>query len=128
MLSGYGSDAGRKLLRPAMAAALGDLKDHTQFTDPPASVLAGDSVSVPSCAGLGPGSCRARLTAAGFATYTKNVYSDTVPAGGLVGTSFSGQAPKGSSIGVLISKGPKPAAPTPPSGPPTTPVRPPGKK
>ncbi|MCE1174174.1 MAG: transglycosylase domain-containing protein [Propionibacteriales bacterium] len=127
-LSGYGSDAGQKLLQPSMSAALDDIGKHTAFVDPPSSVLAGDSVSAPSCAGLGPGSCRARLTAAGFATYTKNVYSDTVPAGGLVGTSFSGQAPKGSSIGVLISKGPKPAAPTPPGTPPTTPVRPPGKK
>lgn len=128
-LTGYGSDAGGKLLRPAMAAALADMKEHTQFTEPSASVLAGDSVAVPSCAGLGPGSCRARLTAAGFATYTKNVFSDTVPAGGLVGTTFSGQAPKGSSIGVLISKGPKPAAPTPPGSPPATqPALPPGKK
>ncbi len=118
-LTGFGSDAGRKLLRPAMQAALNDLDEHTSFREPPRSALSGVSVSVPSCAGLGPGACRAQLEGAGFSTYTKNVFSDSVPAGGLVGPSLSGKAPKGSSIGVLISKGPKDPPPsTPPSTPP----------
>ncbi len=125
-LSGYGSDAGRKLLRPAMAAALADIKDHTQFTEPTAAALAGDSVSVPSCSGLGATACKNKLIAAGFAAYTKRVYSDTVPSGSLIGLSTAGQAPKGSSITVLVSKGPKPADDGPPD--PSTPATPPGRK
>lgn len=124
-LTGYGSDSGRKLLQPAMKAALNDLDQHTQFTDPPASVLAGDSASIPSCSGMGPSACANKLTAAGFNVYTKKVYSDTVGIGGLVGLTVTGQAPKGSTIGVLVSKGPQPQAP--PSSPSPSPT-PPGRK
>lgn len=124
-ITGYGSDIGYKIFKPAMSKALADLDSHSNFTDPPSSVLAGDSTSVPSCSGMGPSACAQKLQAAGFSTYTKRVYSDTVATGGLVGTTQSGQAPKGSLIGVLVSKGPQPPS-TPPASPPATP--PPGKK
>jgi serine/threonine-protein kinase len=35
-------------------------------------------------------------------------YSDTVPKNGLIGTNRSGAVAKGSEIGVVVSKGPKP--------------------
>jgi membrane peptidoglycan carboxypeptidase len=117
-IGGYGSDIGRMLFRPAMIKALADLDEHHSFSDPSQSVLAGDSVSVPSCSGMGPSACAASLKAAGFAVYSKYVYSSTVGAGGLVGTTVSGQVSKGTQIGVLISKGPKPVI-TPPSSTPT---------
>jgi membrane carboxypeptidase/penicillin-binding protein len=126
-LSGYGSDAGGKLLRPAMKSALDDIKDHTQFTEPTAAALGGDSVTVPSCSGLGATACKNKLIAAGFSAYTKRIYSDNVPSGSLIGLSTSGQAPKGSSIAVLVSKGPKPADTAPP-GPSTPATPPPGRK
>jgi membrane peptidoglycan carboxypeptidase len=121
-ITGYGSDIGRKIFRPAMKKALDDLDKHTKFVEPPASVMGGDSITVPSCSGIGPSACAARLSAAGFSVYKKQVYSDTVPVGGLVGTTDSGQAPKGSQIGVLYSKGPQPTkTPTTPTPPAATP-------
>lgn len=124
-IGGYGSDIGKMLFRPAMTKALADLSQHHSFSDPSQSVLAGDSATVPSCSGIGPSACKTLLKAAGFGVYTKNVYSDTVAAGGLVGTTVSGQVGKGSLVGVLISKGPQPAN-KPSAGP--TPSTPPGRK
>ncbi len=124
-IGGYGSDIGRMLFRPAMTKALSDLNQHHSFSDPSQSVLAGDSTSVPSCSGIGPSACQAQLKAAGFSVYTKQVYSDTVPAGGLVGTTASGQLGRGSQVGVLVSKGPQPTN-TPSASP--SPSTPPGRK
>jgi membrane peptidoglycan carboxypeptidase len=125
-LSGYGADAGRKLLRPAMKDALDDIKDHTSFTEPTSAALNGDSVSIPSCSGLGATACKNKLIAAGFSAYTTRVYSDTVPVGSLIGLSTTGQAPKGSSIAVLVSKGPKPTGDS--NGGSSSPSTPPGRK
>lgn len=107
-LSGYGSDAGAKLFRPAMIKALADLDEHHSFSDPSQSVLTGDSVDVPSCSGMGPSACAATLRAAGFSVYTKYEYSDTVPKGGLVRVTGTNKAGKGSQLGVIYSRGPRP--------------------
>jgi membrane peptidoglycan carboxypeptidase len=118
-LSGFGADAGRMLFKPAMTYALRDIGRNTQFSDPPQSVLNGESVSVPSCAGRGPSSCAALLHAAGFGTYVAKQYSDTVPAGGLIGTSGAGSASKGTQIAIYVSQGPEPVPTTPPTPSPT---------
>jgi membrane peptidoglycan carboxypeptidase len=127
-LTGFGADAGATILRPAMQAALADIDNHHSFVEPPASVLAGESVGVPGCSGMGPSSCAASLRAAGFSTYTTLQYSDTVGKGGLIGLTRSGSAGKGSAVGIIVSKGPKPVpviVPT-PTPTPTKPRRGPG--
>ncbi len=127
-LSGYGSDAGHKMMQPAMTQALKDIKKKDQFVDPPQSILNGETVGVPSCAGLGPAACKARLSRAGFDSYYTYSFSDTVPKGGLVGTTRTGAVSKGSTVGIIISKGAKPAPDPVPTTTPTTPVTPPRKR
>lgn len=106
-LSGFsGDNAGRNLLKPAFAAAYSDVKNRDSFVKPPASVLQGKRVPIPSCAGMSAASCASLLRGAGFTTFTMNVDSDK-PKGTFVGTSPSGAAPKYSQIALLISKGPK---------------------
>ena len=109
-LSGFGSDAGWMLFKPAMTYALKDIDKNTPFNNPPQSVLNGDTVDVPSCSGRGPSSCAALLHAAGFSTYYSKQYHPTIPSGGLIGTSGGGSAGKGSQIAIYVSKGPEPAA------------------
>ncbi len=105
-LSGFsGNNAGANLLKPAFASAIRDLP-KTRFKEPPASVLQGKRVSIPSCAGMSADSCASVLRKAGFTTYKFQVESDK-PKGTFVGTSPSGSAPKFSQIGLMISKGPK---------------------
>jgi len=106
-LSGFsGNNAGANLLKPAMTAGLADVEERTSFVEPSASVLRGETVGIPSCAGMGAGSCAARLREAGFGSYTYSVASDK-PKGTFLWTNPSGGAPKGSQIGLAISKGPK---------------------
>ena len=123
-LSGFsGNNAGANLLKPAFAAAYADVDDRDSFVEPPASVLAGKKVGIPSCAGMSASSCASVLRRAGFTTYTMQVDSDR-PKGTFVGTSPSGSAPKYSQIGLMISKGPKKPEPTEtPTIPPTEPPR-----
>ena len=126
-LSGYGSDAGRRMLQPAMEQALKDIDQHDHFVDPPQSILNGQTAGIPSCSGMGPAACKATLSKAGFEGYYVQQYSDTIPKGGLIGLNRTGAIPKGSAIGILVSKGPQPAPPPDPSGPPT-PATPPRKR
>jgi membrane peptidoglycan carboxypeptidase len=123
-LTGYGSDAGRKLLRPALAQALNDLDEHTQFSSPDGTALQGEQVPIPSCSGMGVKSCEAVLKNAGFLTARTSAYDDTAPSGSLLFTSPRGETGKGSLITLTVSKGPKPA-PTPPPTPSTEPSTPP---
>ncbi|HEX5334614.1 MAG TPA: transglycosylase domain-containing protein [Propionicimonas sp.] len=118
-LSGFGSDAGWMLFKPAMTYALKDINKNTPFNNPPQSVLNGDTVDVPSCSGRGPSSCAALLHAAGFSTYYSKQYHPTIPSGGLIGTSGGGSAGKGSQIAIYVSKGPEPAPPVEPTPTPT---------
>ncbi|MGC3995649.1 MAG: transglycosylase domain-containing protein [Propionicimonas sp.] len=127
-LTGYGADAGSKMLKPAMQQALADIDEHDEFATAQASVLNGDTESVPSCSGMGWSSCRAALSSAGFSSYVTYQYSDTVAKGGLIGLTRSGSVPKGSEIGVIVSKGPKPepkptSSPTPSTEPTRKPRR-----
>ncbi len=127
-LTGFGSDAGRKMLQPAMTQALKDIDEHDQFVNPPQSILDGDTAGVPSCSGMGLAGCRAALATAGFGSYVTTSYSDTVPKGGLIGLTKSGSVPKGSEIGIIVSKGPAPQPPTPDPTASPTPGTPPRKR
>ncbi|MEN0071266.1 MAG: PASTA domain-containing protein, partial [Propionicimonas sp.] len=66
----------------------------------------GEWISVPSCSGMGVGTCKSKLREAGFTYFTDEVSSDAEK-GTIVGTSPSGKAPKLSTIAIEISKGPK---------------------
>jgi len=106
-LSGFsGNNAGANLLKPAMTAALADIEERTSFVEPPAEVLRGQTVGIPSCAGMGAAGCAATLRRAGFSSFTYTVKSDE-PKGTFLGTNPSGGAPKGSQIGLMVSQGPK---------------------
>jgi len=101
-----GGEAGAKLLKPALAYALKSYDTSVRFNEPPASILRGEWVNVPSCVGMGVGTCKSRLRKAGFTYFTTQVDSDAEK-GTIVGTSPSGKAPKLSAISIQISKGPK---------------------
>ena len=103
-----GADAGGQLLRPAFGYAIKNLDDFEgiRFKEPPASILRGEQVNVPSCSGSSVKECKRKLEKAGFTAYTSNVKSDAAK-GTLVGTQPNGKAPKGSGIAIQISKGPK---------------------
>lgn len=100
-----GSEAGARIFKPAFAAALKG-RPNTRFVEPPASILQGRTVPVPSCSGMGVASCQALLREAGFTTYTTYIASDR-PKGTFLGVTPSGSAPKFSQIGLLLSQGPK---------------------
>jgi len=105
-LTGFsGGDAGQRLLRPAFATAIQEYPD-TRFRNPPASVLRGEWVGVPSCRGMSVAGCRAALARAGFSSYVDQVES-SAKKGTVVGTSPSGSAPKLSAIGIRVSDGSK---------------------
>lgn len=102
-----GGDAG-KIWKTAMAAAIEGLEPG-EFAKPAPKVLEGEKVEVPSVAGMGYEEAKATLEAAGFSTSKANVYSSS-PAGNYLGRiSPTGQAPRGSTIQMLFSKGPQPA-------------------
>lgn len=107
-LTGFsGGEAGGKLLKPAFAAAIDDIKDRGKFAKADQSILKGEQVDVPSCTGQSAGGCTKILAKAGFSSMIKPVYSSS-PIGALVGTSPSGSAGKGSLVVILVSKGPDP--------------------
>jgi len=109
-LTGFsGGEAGGRLLKPAFAAAIADIKNRHKFAKADQSILKGVQVGVPSCSGQSVSGCAKTLAKAGFSSTTSRVYSD-LPVGALVGTSPSGSAGKGSMISILVSKGPDPKA------------------
>ncbi len=101
-----GGEAGAKLLKPAMQYALKSYDTSAKFKEPPASILKGEWLDVPSCEGVGIGTCKERLRKAGFTHFVDKVDSDA-PEGTIVSTSPSGKAPKLSAIAIEVSKGPK---------------------
>jgi eukaryotic-like serine/threonine-protein kinase len=69
-------------------------------------------IAVPSVSGRDPGSAAAALRGAGFLSRRVDDYSETVAQGKVASTNPSGgtKAPKGSTITMVVSKGPKPFA------------------
>lgn len=127
LLSGYGSDAGAKLLQPSMRQALNDLDEHTSFVNPDSESINGEQKTIPSCAGMGTKSCETVLRQAGFLPSIERKF-DEAPEGTLLYTSPRGKTGKGSMITLTVSKGPKPEEPpeepgTEPGNPPTKPPK-----
>lgn len=74
-----------------------------------------DYVPVPAVGGQGRDAAFSALKAAGFNVSEQRDYSDTVPAGNVISTlpAAGNAAPRGSSIVVIVSEGPKPQPPGP---------------
>ncbi len=104
------------------------------FPTPSNKIENGDYVNLPSVVGYSVSSAQARLRDAGFTSYVVGKINSSVAAGLVAGTQPSGRALKNSSVGLLISLGPKPQPkkpkPTNPNPKPTKPnpkpPRPPG--
>jgi len=102
-----GGDAGMKIYRPSMAAALKG-KPRTAFKEPPANITTGKRVSVPWCAGgSSVSACEQRLRAAGFSPIPSYTYSG-YPKGTVAWIYPSGSAPQWSNVTIGVSKGAKP--------------------
>ncbi|MCW2809607.1 MAG: penicillin-binding protein [Friedmanniella sp.] len=79
VLEGSGSgDAGMKIWKPAMTAAMKGLPD-TAFKKPSTTITRGKQVQVPSLYGLSLAAARAKLTQAGFTVEKRYVYDASVP-------------------------------------------------
>jgi beta-lactam-binding protein with PASTA domain/tRNA A-37 threonylcarbamoyl transferase component Bud32 len=67
-------------------------------------------VAVPTVTGRNPADAQAALEEAGFAVVAKHQFDETVPAGGVIGTSPAGgtNAPRDSTVQLLVSDGPAP--------------------
>jgi len=92
----------------------------SQSTDPGQNIVKGSSVTitvslgpapvpVPPLAGQPAGDAQAALEADGFAVTVAKQFSDTVPAGSVIGTQpASGtKIPRGSPVTLMVSKGPQ---------------------
>ncbi len=90
---------------------------------PPDIIKNGDLVAIPSVVGMSPATAMAVLQAAGFQPSIAGTMDSPIPAGLVAGTNPSGQALRGSNVGLLLSTGSVP--PTTP--PPTTTSTPPAK-
>ncbi len=116
-----GREAGAMIWKPAMVKALALLGKKTRFVAPkdgPAIDPAQNPsmAQIPDCNSLALLECKAAVEAAGFNTKTTQVYSNST-VGRFVGTLQTGYAPKGSTISLQVSKGPKPVATPPPAVP-----------
>lgn len=100
-----GTDAG-KIWRKAMLAGL-EGKTNTSFHDAPSKVLNGVKVPIPSVSGMSMEQAKQTLENADFTTTTVYVYSNYAN-GTFLGLSQYGSAPKFSTIGLRVSKGPAP--------------------
>jgi membrane peptidoglycan carboxypeptidase len=120
ILEGSGSgDAGMKIWRPAMTAAMKGQPD-VRFKAPPDSVLRGKLIQVPSLYGLSYAAAVRKLEKAGFNVIRQNEYSDTVPKGIFMGFSPGPGAtvPEYSTIFAQFSDGKDPATIVPEKKPP----------
>ena len=115
-----GSEAGGRLLRPAFTKAIAD-RAKGSFVEPPASILRGQQVDIPSCYGMSAATCQSVLNRAGFRTYVDKEHS-SYPKGTVLRTSPSGTTAKFGSVAIVISSGPKVVKPEEPD--PTDPTEP----
>ena len=123
-LQGHGgTDAGR-IWRGIMDAALKG-KPDTPFHSPSKDILEGKKVKVPDVRGLSLNAAKSTLQDAGFGAVTVYVYSGTYRSGTFLGTypTAGSEAPMGSQVQLLVSKGSAPAprpAPAPAPAPTTS--------
>ena len=87
------------------------------FRSPSYKIMNGVSTTIPSVAGLSPQAALSVLRKAKFAPSLAQKFSDSVPAGIVIGTSPSGSAPKYTGVTVYVSKGKNPKPPKPPKPP-----------
>ncbi len=115
-LAGTGSSTVAPYLwRPAMIAAVKDLP-KTAFSSPPSSILHGKKMAMPKVTNTDPDADKATLEKAGFTVLTKDIYSDTVEAGGYISATCDGTV--AGTCWLQYSKGPRPGSTPSASAPP----------
>lgn len=80
------------------------------FTPPPSRIVTGERTAIPKVSGMTQAAALLALQQAGFTGYVSGQASSSVRKGLVAGTTPSGEAPRGSAIGLIISSG----APAPP--------------
>lgn len=88
-------------------------QDRMRFPEPSREVLRGQMATIPNVTGRSLSEARRILAQAGFDGYTVQV-NNRANRGTVLGTQQRGQAPKGSSVGILVSNGYVPPPPPPP--------------
>ena len=100
------SDAGTILDQSPSAGETVDVDSKVDFT-----VSTGpDTVSVPDLTGMSESEARSALDVAGFGMSTERQYSDSVDEGDVISWNPSGQQEPGTTITVVISRGPDPSS------------------
>ena len=108
----FGGSISAPIWSKIMAFASKDLPSAS-FTPPSQKILNGDIVNLPNVAGMSVANATAALQAAGFSASVSGQISSGVPAGLVAGTDPGWRAPRGSTIGLLISTGRSAPAPPP---------------
>lgn len=104
-----GREAGAGIWKPAMQVALQGLP-RTNFAKPGSASTNAEVVPIPSCDGMTlANDCATALREAGFVPSITRV-TNAAKAGTFLGTSPKGQAPKFSTVKVLVSAGARPVA------------------
>ncbi|MDN5725354.1 MAG: transglycosylase domain-containing protein [Propionibacteriales bacterium] len=106
-----GGDAGSKIYKPAMKAALKG-RPKTKFKKPPAEIVPRKTVDIPNVSGMGLTEAERALRSAGFSAERTTTYS-SYARGAFLGLSQTGRAKEFTTIYLLISAGPKPEPPKP---------------
>ncbi|GAA2092237.1 transglycosylase domain-containing protein [Microlunatus panaciterrae] len=102
-----GGDAGMKIYKPAMEAALQG-RDHSSFANPSKKVVEGKKVDMPNVCSMGPAEGKAALEAEGFTVAMTQRYSSR-PAGAFLGFSqCSGSISEFATIYQIYSAGEDP--------------------
>ena len=78
-------------------------------------VVSSGMVGVPIVTGMTESDAVSRLSALTLRTTVTQQYSDTVPAGAVISQSLGGRQPQGTTVSLVISKGPEPAPEPPPA-------------
>jgi membrane peptidoglycan carboxypeptidase len=108
----FGGTISAPLWHDIMSRAMSDMPVR-DFGDPSDKVLKGDYTSVPSVSGLSVSEAKSRLEDAGFSVQVAGTTNSNLSQGLVVYTSPSGQALRGSTIGLYTSTGYVPAPPKP---------------
>ena len=118
----YGSTIAGPIWKAIMDDASAGM-EMLSFPAPGEEVLKGQTVPVPNVAGRSVSEARRILAQAGFDGYVIEVSARSAR-GTVIGTQPSGSAPKGSSVGILVSSGYTRPAPRPQPAPPPAPEEP----
>ncbi|CCH77851.1 putative transpeptidase [Nostocoides japonicum T1-X7] len=110
----FGADIAAPLWQSIMTRASKGMPVE-QFPKASSKVTNGDYVKIPYVVGMSTSAAKAAIEDAGFDAYNAGQSYSTYPAGTVAGTTPSGSALRGSSVGYYISTGYVPKPPKPPA-------------